>query len=122
MNTRVKTPLLQIMIFVLLVLCAVPAWGTPLHDAAGKGDTATAKALIEAGADVRAADNIFGRTALHEAAKNGHAAVVMVLVKAGADICATDNRGQTALHLAAEKGHIAVVMWLWALTPRPRHE
>lgn len=46
------------MIFVLLVLCSVPAWGTPLRDAAGKG--ATAKVLIEAGADVEAKDNTDG--------------------------------------------------------------
>ena len=54
LHTRLKNPLLQIMIFVLLLVCSVPAWGNPLHNAAGKGDTAAVKALLEARADARA--------------------------------------------------------------------
>ena len=53
LNT-LQNPLTRIMIFVLLLVCPIPAWGNPLHDAAGKGDTAAVKALLEAGTDVEA--------------------------------------------------------------------
>ena len=45
---------------------------TPLHEAAWRGDVATMRALVAAGADVNAADEQ-GATALYWAARGGHA-------------------------------------------------
>ena len=45
MTTRFKNTLTQTMIFTLLLICSIPAWGNPLHDAAGKGDIAIVKLL-----------------------------------------------------------------------------
>ena len=78
LHTRLKNPFTQIMIFVLLLVCSIPAWGNPLHDAAGKGDTAAVKALLEAGADVEGKDN-HGWTALSLAVMRGDTAIVKLL-------------------------------------------
>ncbi|KAL3681394.1 hypothetical protein R1sor_024350 [Riccia sorocarpa] len=53
---------------------------TPLHLAAHGGYTDCAKLLVEAGIDLNATDNIFGRTALHFAAQVGHEQVVHLLL------------------------------------------
>lgn len=76
--------------------------------AATRGDTETAKLLLEAGVktDVRAAD---GATALIRAARAGHVEIVMLLLEAKAEINASDKEGTTALMGAAEAGHIDVV-------------
>ena len=111
MTKRLKNPLTQTMIFVLLLVYSIPAWGNPLHDAAGKGDTAAVKALVEAGMDVEAKDH-HGWTALHIAAMEGHPAVVKVLLEAGANVNAQDNTDGTALLNAAMIGHYAIIKTL----------
>jgi ankyrin repeat protein len=45
--------------------------GTPLHDAAWKGDVASIRELVKNGADVNATDDM-GATALYWAARGGH--------------------------------------------------
>ncbi len=65
----------------------------PLHEAAALGDPALVRALLAAGANVRARDAT-GRTPLHMASDSHTAAA---LAEAGADPCATDVAGRRAL-------------------------
>jgi len=94
-----------------------------LEVAALNGQAASAKALIEAGADVNYQDDQYDESALILAAAEGHAAVVAVLLNAGADVNLACNEehdetfhpfeiGATALCKAALKGHDACVALL----------
>lgn len=75
---------------------------TPLHDAA-MSEPELARALIEAGADIRALDEE-GMTPLHFAASGNAPTVLRALVEAGADIEARKNEfGWTPLHFASER-------------------
>jgi ankyrin repeat protein/cell wall assembly regulator SMI1 len=80
--------------------------GTPLICAAGKNIKGAENIralcfLLEAGADINAADNN-GETALMKAAAAGHNEIVKELIARGANISATDNKGNTALTKAAD--------------------
>ena len=82
-----------------------PAIGSEaLFTAIEKGDVETVRLLVEAGADVNAAEGFGGNTPLHEAVEEGNAEIVQILVDAGADIEAEGFMGQTPLSLAAEEG------------------
>lgn len=77
----------------------------PLQRAAFDGDAAQVVALLDAGADVNAANtgrSFGGRTALHEAAGRGHVKVVEVLLARGANARAKDPAGYTPLHDTAD--------------------
>jgi ankyrin repeat protein len=74
-----------------------------LHQAVRAGNLERARALIEAGADVKARSPE-GRTALHVAAETGHVALVRLLLEAGAEVDARMEYGQTPLHRAATLG------------------
>ena len=78
---------------------------TALHIACQKGHAGTARALIQANADIHALVSEEKRTALHLAAEYGHAEVVAVLLDARAGLHAQSN-GLTPLHLAAQNDHI----------------
>jgi ankyrin repeat protein len=79
--------------------------GTPLHQAAARGDVAAIRQLVKEGADVNAADDM-GATALYWAARGGHpvgphqcgredpqrAEVIAALIELGADPNAQDRR------------------------------
>jgi len=69
-----------------------PRAAETLHAAAGRGDTATVRALLSAGADLEGRD-IDGCTALHRAAQEGRTETVQELVAAGADVEAKDEYG-----------------------------
>ena len=71
------------------VLASPAAADTPLHSAAGTGDTATLTALLNAGADPNACDSA-GFTPLHHAAIHSRPAAVTMLLLAGADPNACD--------------------------------
>ena len=72
-----------------------------LLEAAGKGDVATAKALLDQGADVDA-DNGRGGTPLYVAAEQGHAGVARLLLERGADPNVKDLEwGRTPLRHAS---------------------
>jgi len=83
--------------------------GSPVADAARRGDTEAVKNLLKQGADVSAAKGD-GMTALHFAAERGDAAMTEMLVYAGANVGATTRIGQyTPLHIASQSGSAAVV-------------
>ncbi len=76
-----------------------------LLEAAKAGNTDTVKALIKAGADIKAKDAI-ARTPIHWAAINGYTETVEALINAGADINAQNNIANSSLlHLAARKDY-----------------
>jgi ankyrin repeat protein len=73
---------------------------TPLMMAAEAGDAAATQRLLDADADVRAA-NWQLRTALHMAAERGDHRIVQALVRAKASLRAVDVDGRAAVELAA---------------------
>ena len=79
---------------------------TALHDAAESGDPEYMKMLIEAGADLEAADEN-GWTPLMKLVCSGlmNKEVIPVIIAAGADVNAKNNEGMTALHYAAVSNH-----------------
>lgn len=75
-----------------------------LHEAASRGDTEIARALLAGGADVNARD-IDGATPLIAAVEKGQRDVVRLLLASKTDVNAKNGGGQTALHVAAIVGH-----------------
>jgi uncharacterized protein len=84
---------------------------TALHWAAHWDDLETAKLLLRAGANAKAA-NRYGVTPLHEACTVGNVAIVEALLKAGADPNAAFGDGETALMTAARTGSVDAVKML----------
>ncbi len=88
---------------------------TPLIWAAGFGEDPKAIGiLIEAGADISAADLYQGATVLHHASRTGSEAALRELLKYNPDLEARDRNGQTALLSAIEfrKGTLAKIKML----------
>ena len=81
---------------------------TLLHIGASFRNVGVVKALLEAGANVRARNGL-GETALHLAAQYGRVAVMKVLREAGANIESEDYSGRTVLHAAAFRGTVEAV-------------
>jgi len=81
---------------------------TPLMVAASQCDTAIARLLIAAKADVNAAGQD-GGTALMRAASANRVDVLKVLVSAGANVNAKTSGGMTPLMVAAFGGHVDAV-------------
>ncbi|WP_409997677.1 ankyrin repeat domain-containing protein [Bradyrhizobium sp. SZCCHNRI3043] len=79
--------------------------GQALWIAALMGNSATVRALLDAGADVHAADDF----ALAEAAKYGRTEIVQILLERGANIHAEDD---LALRVASSAGQIETVRLL----------
>jgi uncharacterized protein len=79
--------------------------------AAGKGDNAAVKQLLEQGAIVNARGES-GRTALMEAAYGGHTEIIKMLLDKGADVTSKKDDGATALSLAQgpKKNEIAELL------------
>jgi len=84
---------------------------TLLHFAAYSGQAATARLLLESGADVDAKEKD-GFTPLHLAAQEGKTEVVKVLLEKGANPNTQENIGWTPLHFAAQEGHLDVAKLL----------
>jgi ankyrin repeat protein len=82
-----------------------------LYVAAMCGQADAARALIEAGADLKSATREAG-TPLHAAARAGHGQIVKLLLDAGADPNAATDREGLPIHAAAERGHAGVVAQL----------
>jgi ankyrin repeat protein len=93
---------------------------TPLHVAAREGYLEAVRALLAAGADVKAVDRpkrefrfSNGWTALHFAAMAGKTAIAALLLDNRADVNTADRRGKhTALHFAAWTGNADLVTLL----------
>ena len=86
-----------------------------LYTAIEKGDVAMVRLLVEAGADVNAAEGFGGNTPLHEAVEQGDAEIVKILVEAGADVEAKGYFDRTPLSLAAEEGATEILRILLGL-------
>src|SRR5215831_18905031 len=88
-------------------LTAAPS-GSPVADAAMRGDRDGVRNLLKQGADVSAAQGD-GMTALHWAAERGDGALTQMLLYAGANVAAVTRVGQyTPLHLASRAASPAV--------------
>ena len=86
--------------------------GSPVADAARRGDLEAVRLLLRDGADVNAAQGD-GMTALHWAAERGDEVLGEVLIYAGARMDAGTRIGHyTPLHLAARGAHASVVTLL----------
>jgi ankyrin repeat protein len=81
---------------------------TPLHAAVAGGRVESALALIEAGAEVNAADG-GGHTPLHIAAEAGYVPIVEALLRRKADPHAVDSEDRTPLARAAARNHAEVI-------------
>ena len=82
-----------------------PDGSTPLQWAVFNGNTAEAKRLLKAGADVKAL-NDYGVSAMQLAADASNTELIELLLKAGADANSPNPDGETALHLAARAGNL----------------
>lgn len=72
---------------------------TELHRAAGRGDTAEVRRLLEGGADLWSLDSRMGVSVLHKAVYSGRADTVELLLKHGALIdLQSPSNGDTPLH------------------------
>lgn len=76
--------------------------------AAYHGDSAAARMLIDAGADVHARNRL-GMSAMSQAAGNGSGDIVLMLLDAGADANAAMPEGDSALMLASRSGSLEAV-------------
>lgn len=84
---------------------------TALLVATHGNQVAAAKALIEAGADVNAKDNIDDSPYLYAGAR-GLNDILRLTLSHGADLKSTNRYGGTALIPAAERGHVETVQML----------
>jgi hypothetical protein len=102
-----------------LVLLLLSSWtasaqdpGDELRRAAGAGDVAKVKELLDKGADVNAA-NSYGGTALAFACDRGHLEVIRLLLDRGANPNTQDTfYKSTPVVWAAQKGHPEIVKLL----------
>ena len=78
------------------------------------GSFAITRLLVDAGADVNAAQT-GGFRPIHAAAQNGDTATVDLLLQAGARLDLPTEEGATAAALAAAEGHAALAARLTAL-------
>ncbi len=88
--------------------CAENGEEYPLHCAAGYGDVAKIKRLVESGADVNRKDKD-GVVPLIWAARQGHANAITVLIKAGANVNQRKNDSGFPLYSAAFAGHVSAI-------------
>lgn len=76
-----------------------------IHDAAGQGDLAKVKMLLNSNPNLVNEKDKHGLTPLHLAAWEGHKDVAELLISKGANVNAKCKDGSTPLHFAAMFGH-----------------
>ncbi len=101
-------PLLRGGALILFAALLAPAHADPLLDAAKRGDTAAALALLAARQPPNATEPD-GTTALHWAANRDDLELARALLEAGAAVDARNRYGVPPLYLAAENGSGAMV-------------
>ena len=84
---------------------------TALHFAAFQGDRPSAAVLLDAGAEIDAA-NSSGTSPLMIAVQEGHADVVKLLLDRKASVAARDHQGWTPLHIAAQEDRLDIAQAL----------
>jgi ankyrin repeat protein len=84
---------------------------TPLQWAVYEGDVSEVRRLLDAGADVAAA-NDYGATAMGLAAEVAHTEILQLLLEAGANVDSPNAEGQTALMAVARTGNVAAAKLL----------
>lgn len=103
----------RLFVFAIIVATIAPALrattGSPVADAAMRGDRDAVRTLLQQGADVNAPHGD-GMSALHWAAERGDAEMTAMLLYAGANVAAVTRIGQyTPLHLASRTASGPVV-------------
>ncbi|MDQ4215759.1 ankyrin repeat domain-containing protein [Microbacterium sp. ASV81] len=93
---------------------------TPLLAATKGNRVEAALALIDAGADVNAKDDIVDSTYLYAGAR-GHNEILQAALAHGADLRSTNRYGGTALIPASERGHLSTVKILLEAGVDPNH-
>ncbi|CAF1138074.1 unnamed protein product [Adineta steineri] len=81
---------------------------TALHVAVESANIRAVQMLIQAGAQINAAD-ISSSTPLHIAAYMGYEEIVQMLLSHGADMYKQDNTGRNSFHLAVSSGNIRLI-------------
>jgi uncharacterized protein len=98
----------HLVLIVLLLTATLGASGSPVADAAMRGDRDAVRALLKQGADANAARGD-GMTALHFAAQRGDAELAAMLIYAGANVASVTRIGAyTPLHIASQSGSASV--------------
>ncbi len=110
---RIRTVTLALILtFFCAALQSVAALAqSDVADAAMQGDNSAVSRLLQAGADVNAAQ-ADGATALHWAAYHGDAALTATLLDAGANPGAANRNGSTPMWLAANQGDATILATL----------
>lgn len=93
---------------------------TPLVAATKANAVSAATALIEAGADVNAKDDIQDSAYLYAGAE-GFEEILALTLANGADLASTNRYGGTALIPAGEHGHVGVTRMLLEAGINPDH-
>ena len=88
---------------------------TPLMIASKNGWLELTHTLIDAGADINAANKNNGWTPLMEAAWAGHFDIVNILLKKGAKVGIKDMKGETAIQKAANRNKIDILKLLLSM-------
>ncbi|XP_069956365.1 serine/threonine-protein phosphatase 6 regulatory ankyrin repeat subunit B isoform X2 [Cherax quadricarinatus] len=96
---------------------------TALHIATRRNNVYCIKALIDAGADVNARDNM-QRTPLHVSVLGNSTEALRLLLASGCNVSAVNSQTFTAMHIAALSGNEAGVQELYkaGLNPETREE
>ena len=92
-------------------------YGTPLHQAVGKGHKDIMSLLLNEGCPINVADST-GRSLLHYAAGGGQIYMIEMLSEQGLDVNIGDDEGLTPLHKAAAYGQLESVRTLLRLGGR----